>query len=101
VLLIGVASLFADVSYKGARSITGASLAYLGASAFVIGLVAGVGKVVGYALRIVFGYLSDRTGRYWLEGHPGGRWPPRTLRTSSRWWLWYRPFRPLDPERRF
>jgi nitrate/nitrite transporter NarK len=45
---------------------------FLGASAFVTGVVAGVGEFVGYALRIVFGYLSDRTGRYWLEGHPGG-----------------------------
>ncbi len=27
--------------------------------------MAGVGEFVGYALRIVFGYLSDRTGRYW------------------------------------
>ena len=28
VLLIGVVSLFADMSYEGARSITGSSLAY-------------------------------------------------------------------------
>ncbi len=27
--------------------------------------MAEVGEFVGYALRIVFGYLSDRTGRYW------------------------------------
>jgi hypothetical protein len=65
VLLIGVVSHFADISYEGARSITGPFLAFLGASAFVTGVVAGVGEFVGYALRIVFGYLSDRTGRYW------------------------------------
>ncbi len=65
VLLIGVVSLFADMSYEGARSITGPFLAFLGASAFVTGVVAGVGEFVGYGLRIVFGYLSDRTGRYW------------------------------------
>jgi len=32
VLLIGVVSLFADMSYEGARSITGPFLAFLGAS---------------------------------------------------------------------
>ncbi len=31
--LIGVVSLFADMSYEGARSITGPFLAFLGASA--------------------------------------------------------------------
>jgi len=65
VLLIGVASLFADMIYEEARSITGPFLAFLGASAFVTGIVAGVGAFVGYALRIAFGYLSDRPGRYW------------------------------------
>lgn len=63
--MIGVVSLFADISYEGARSITGPFVAFLGASAFVTGVVAGVGEFVGYALRIVFGYLSERTGRYW------------------------------------
>jgi hypothetical protein len=46
--LIGVVSLFADISQR-----------------FRNRVVAGVGECVGYALRIVFGYLSDRTGRYW------------------------------------
>ena len=64
-LLIGVVSLFADMSYEGTRSITGPLLAFLGASAFITGFVAGVGELVGYALRIVFGYLSDRIARYW------------------------------------
>jgi hypothetical protein len=65
VLLICVVSVLADTSYEGARSITDLILAFLGASAFVTGVVAGVGVFVGYALRIVFGYLSDHTGRYW------------------------------------
>jgi MFS family permease len=37
----------------------------LGASATVVGLVAGFGELIGYVLRLVAGYLSDRTGRYW------------------------------------
>src|SRR5204862_119661 len=65
VLLLGVVSLFADMTYEGARSITGPYLAVLGASAPVVGIVAGFGELIGYGLRLVSGYLSDRTGRYW------------------------------------
>jgi MFS family permease len=65
VILLGVVSLFADMTYEGARSITGPYLAFLGASATVVGVVAGFGELVGYALRLASGYLSDRTGRYW------------------------------------
>lgn len=65
VILIGVVSLFADMTYEGARSITGPYLAVLGASGTIVGIVAGFGELVGYALRLVSGYISDRTGRYW------------------------------------
>lgn len=65
VVLLGVVSLFADMTYEGARSVTGPFLAILGASAAVVGFVSGLGELVGYAVRLVSGYLSDRTGRYW------------------------------------
>ena len=65
VLILGVSSLFADMTYEGARSITGPYLAVLGASATVVGTVAGFGELVGYGLRLFPGYVSDRTGRYW------------------------------------
>ncbi len=65
VVLLGVVSLFADMTYEGARSITGPFLGMLGASAAVVGFVSGLGELVGYAVRLVSGYLSDRTGRYW------------------------------------
>jgi MFS family permease len=65
VILLGIVSLFADVTYEGARSITGPFLAVLGASATVVGIVAGGGELIGYGLRLVSGYISDRTGRYW------------------------------------
>ncbi len=65
ILLLGLVSLFADITYEGARSITGPYLALLGASAGVVGIVAGAGELIGYTLRFVFGYLADRTRRYW------------------------------------
>src|SRR6478735_3715750 len=66
VILLGVVSLFADMTYEGARSINGQYLAILGASGTVVGIVAGFGELIGYAFRIVFGYFSDKTQRYWL-----------------------------------
>ncbi|KPL88332.1 MFS transporter [Ardenticatena maritima] len=65
ILLLGLVSLLADVTYEGARSITGPYLALLGAGAGIVGLVAGAGELIGYALRLVFGVLADRTRRYW------------------------------------
>jgi MFS family permease len=65
VVLLGLVSLFADMTYEGARSITGPYLAFLGASATVTGIVAGLGEFIGYGLRLVSGHLTDRTGRYW------------------------------------
>lgn len=65
VILLGVISLFADMTYEGARSVTGAFLAELGASATIVGFVAGFGELLGYGLRLISGYLVDRTARYW------------------------------------
>ncbi len=65
VILMGIVSLFADMTYEGARSITGPYLSTLGASAAVVGFVAGFGEFLGYGLRLLSGYFSDRTGRYW------------------------------------
>jgi len=66
VVLFGVVSLFADMTYEGARSITGPFLGTLGVQAKTIGFIAGFGEFLGYALRLVSGTLSDRTKRYWL-----------------------------------
>jgi len=65
IILLGVVSLFGDITYEGARGVTGPYLGLLGASAVAIGLVAGLSEFVGYALRLISGYLADRTGRYW------------------------------------
>jgi MFS family permease len=90
VILLGLVSLFADVTYEGARSITGPYLAVLGASATVVGVVAGFGELIGYMLRLVAGYLSDRTGRYWtftLVGYVVNLLAVPFLALAGRWEL--------------
>jgi MFS family permease len=66
IILVGVVSLFSDMTYEGARSISGPFLGTLKASALVVGVVAGLGEFLGYTLRLASGYLADRLGRYWL-----------------------------------
>lgn len=65
VLLVGVMSFFADFTYEGSRSIIGPYLGMLGAGAFAIAVITGVGEFLGYGLRLVSGRSADRTGRYW------------------------------------
>ena len=38
----------------------------LGGSAAAIGIVAGLGEFLGYAVRLPAGYLGDKTGKTWL-----------------------------------
>jgi predicted MFS family arabinose efflux permease len=66
VLTIGIVNLFADMTYEGARSITGPFLESLGASAVAVGLIAGGGELFGYVLRSIAGYVADKTQRYWI-----------------------------------
>ena len=63
---MGVVSLFGDMTYEGMRGIAGQFLLTLGASATVVGFVAGLGELAGYGLRSVFGYLADKTHSYWV-----------------------------------
>jgi MFS family permease len=65
VLLLGIVSLFADLTYEGARSVAGPFLAVLGATALIVSVVAGIGELLGYGLRVVSGRLAERTGKYW------------------------------------
>ena len=65
ILLMGIVSLFADMAHEGARSVLGDYLGLLGASAATVGLVAGLGECLGYALRMFTGMLADRTHLYW------------------------------------
>ncbi len=65
IVFLGIVSLFGDMTYEGARSITGPYLGALGATAATIGIVAGFGELLGFGARLVSGYLGDRTGKYW------------------------------------
>lgn len=65
VVLLGIVSLFSDMTYEGARSIAGPFLGALGAGGAIVGIVSGFGELVGYGLRLASGMLSDRTQRYW------------------------------------
>jgi hypothetical protein len=62
VIAFGIVSLLADMVYEGARSIIGPYLATLGASATVVGVVAGAGEFIGYGLRVVSGYAVRPPG---------------------------------------
>jgi len=66
VLTMGVVNLFGDMTYEGGGAINGQFMATLGASAAVVSITAGLGEFLGYSLRSISGYISDRTGRYWL-----------------------------------
>ncbi len=66
IVSMGVVSLLSDMTHEGARSLTGPYLGLLGASAFTVGLVSGLGELIGYALRCLSGIIADRTRSYWL-----------------------------------
>ena len=90
VIIIGIANFFADFTYEGARGIIGPFLGSLGASAAIVGFVAGFGELMGYGLRSVSGYFADKSHRHWAFAFVGyvvnmlavpalaltGRWPP-------------------------
>jgi predicted MFS family arabinose efflux permease len=89
VIIIGIANFFADFTYEGARGIIGPFLGSLGASAAIVGFVAGLGELMGYGLRSVSGYFADKSHRHWAFAFLGyainmlavpalalaGRWP--------------------------
>jgi len=90
VILLGIISLFSDMTYEGARSITGPYLAFLGANALTVGFVAGFGELLGYGLRLVSGYLADRTGKYWtitIIGYTCNLLAVPLLALSGHWWI--------------
>lgn len=65
IILFGIVSLFSDMTHEGASSIRGAYLTLMGASAGVIGFISGLGELVGYSLRYIFGFIADKTKKYW------------------------------------
>ena len=90
IVIMGIISLFADITYEGARSITGPYLAVLGASATAVGFVAGLGEFIGYSLRLVSGYLADRTAKYWtitIIGYTLNMLAVPLLAFAGHWWI--------------
>jgi MFS family permease len=65
IVLMGIISLLADMTYESARSLAGPYLNILGASAVVVGFAAGAGELFGYGLRFFSGLLTDKTQKYW------------------------------------
>ncbi|MDD7363300.1 MAG: MFS transporter [Firmicutes bacterium] len=65
ITLMGIVSLFSDMTHEGARSILGEFLNLTGATAATIGFVSGLGELLGYGLRIVSGRLADKSKHYW------------------------------------
>lgn len=65
VLLMGLVSLFSDMTYEGARGVVGPFLLHLGAPAVAVGFAAGFGEFLGLGLRLGSGVLADRTRGYW------------------------------------
>ena len=55
VLVIGIVNFFADFTYEGARGIVGPFLGSLGASAAIVGFVAGIGELMGYGVALSLG----------------------------------------------
>jgi len=65
IVCLGIVSLFADMTYEGAHSIIGPYLRDLGANAFQVALIAGVGEMLAASLRFFSGRFADRSRAYW------------------------------------
>ncbi len=57
--LLSFVSLFADITYEGARSVLGAYFNILGATAFIVGFI-GVGELINYIMRGLGGFIAGR-----------------------------------------
>lgn len=66
IIAFGIVSLLGDMLYEGARSVNGPYLQTLGANAVAVGIIAGIGEFLGYGIRLLSGYLSDKGRSYWL-----------------------------------
>ena len=88
VILLCIVDFFADFTYEGARSVSGPFLGLLGASGLVVGMTAGLGEFVGYALRFISGTVADRTKKYWpitVTGYVVNLFSVPLLALSGHW----------------
>jgi len=66
ILLFGVVSLFGDIIYEGARSVYGPFTKTIAMDIALVGLITGIAEFLGYFIRLVSGYLSDKTKAHWI-----------------------------------
>jgi MFS family permease len=90
IVCLGIVSMFADITYEGARSVIGPFLSDLGASATQVGLIAGIGEMLAASLRFFSGRLADRTRSYWtitIVGYGVNLIAVPALAFAGHWWI--------------
>ena len=90
IVCLGIVSMFADITYEGARSVIGPFLSDLGANAAQVGLIAGMGEMLAASLRFFSGRLADRTRSYWtitIIGYSVNLIAVPALAFAGHWWM--------------
>ena len=90
IVCLGIVSMFADITYEGARSVIGPFLHDLGASAAQVGIVAGIGEMLAASLRLFSGRRADRTRAYWtitIVGYGVNLIAVPALAFAGHWWV--------------
>lgn len=90
IVCLGIVSMFADITYEGARSVIGPFLNDLGASATQVGLIAGIGEMLAASLRFFSGRFADRTRSYWtitIVGYGVNLIAVPALAFAGHWWI--------------
>jgi MFS family permease len=90
IVCLGIVSMFADITYEGARSVIGPFLHDLGASAMQVGIVAGIGEMLAASLRLFSGRIADRTRAYWtitICGYAVNLIAVPALAFAGNWWM--------------
>ncbi len=65
IILMAIVSCFSDVTHEGASSMSGAFISFLGADTMVVSIVGGAAALLGYGLRFITGWITDKTKAYW------------------------------------
>ena len=65
IIMFGIISMMGDVVYETARSSNSQYLNLLGISAAKVGLVFGIGEFLGYFIRLISGFPSDKS-KHWI-----------------------------------
>ncbi len=90
IVALGIVSMFADITYEGARSVIGPFLHDLGANAAQVGIVAGIGEMLAASLRFFSGRIADRSRSYWtltICGYAVNIIAVPALAFAGNWWM--------------